>query len=61
MLSERKYTEYSRVILALSALECDARSAAGYDLTLPLGDYDKVSAQGVNGVIYALLALDSRD
>lgn len=61
VLSERKYTEYSRVILALSALECDARSAAGYDLTLPLGDYDKVSAQGVNGVIYALLALDSRD
>lgn len=61
VLSERKYTEYSRVILALSALGKDARDVAGYDLTLPLGDYEKTAAQGVNGVIYALLALDSRD
>lgn len=61
VLSERKYTEYSRVILALSALGKDARDVAGYDLTLPLGDFEKAKAQGVNGVIYALLALDSRD
>ncbi len=61
VLSERKYTEYSRVILALSALGKDARDVAGYDLTLPLGDYEKTTAQGVNGAIYALLALDSRD
>ena len=61
VLSERKYTEYSRVILALSALRKDARDVAGFDLTLPLGDYEKTAAQGVNGVIYALLALDSRD
>ena len=61
VLSERKYTEYSRVILALSALGKDARDVAGYDLTLPLGDYEKTAAQGVNGAIYALLALDSRD
>ena len=61
VLSERKYTEYSRVILALSALGKNARDVAGYDLTLPLGDYEKTAAQGVNGVIYALLALDSRD
>ncbi len=61
VLSERKYTEYSRVILALSALGEDARSFAGYDLTLPLADYDKTVAQGVNGAIFALLALDSAD
>ena len=61
VLSERKYTEYSRVILALSALGKDARDVAGYDLTLPLGDFEKAKAQGVNGAIYALLALDSRD
>ena len=61
VLSERKYTEYSRVILALSALGKDARDVAGFDLTLPLGDYEKTAAQGVNGAIYALLALDSRD
>lgn len=61
VLSERKYTEYSRVILALSALGKDARDVAGYDLTLPLGDFEKAKAQGMNGAIYALLALDSRD
>lgn len=61
VLSERKYTEYSRVILALSALGKDARDVAGYDLTLPLGDFEKTKAQGMNGAIYALLALDSRD
>ena len=61
VLSERKYTEYSRVILALSALGKDARDVAGYDLTLPLGDFEKTTAQGVNGAIYALLALDSRE
>ena len=43
------------------ALGKDARDVAGFDLTLPLGDYEKTAAQGVNGVIYALLALDSRD
>lgn len=61
VLSERKYTEHSRVILALSALGKDARDVAGYDLTLPLGDFEKTKAQGMNGAIYALLALDSRD
>ena len=61
VLSTRKYTEYSRVILALSALGCDARDFADFDLTLPLGDYEKTVAQGVNGAIYALLALDSRN
>lgn len=60
-LHSRKYTEYSRVILALSALGADARDVAGYDLTLPLGDYDKTVWQGLNGPIWAMLALDSRD
>ena len=34
-LDTRKYTEYSRVILALTALGFDPTNAAGYDLTLP--------------------------
>ncbi len=59
VLHEKKYTEYSRVILALSAIGKDARQVAGYDLTLPLGDYEKTVWQGVNGPIWALLALDS--
>ena len=35
ILHDKKYTEYSRVILGLSALGKDARSIAGYDLKLP--------------------------
>ena len=61
MLHDKKYTEYSRVIVALSAIGADARNVGGYDLTAPLGDYDKTIWQGLNGPIWALIALDSRD
>ena len=60
-LHEKKYTEYSRLILALTAIGRDARQVAGYDLTVPLGDYEKTIWQGVNGPIWALLALDCGD
>ena len=60
-LHEKKYTEYSRLILALTAIGKDARQVAGYDLTVPLGDYEKTIWQGVNGPIWALLALDCGD
>ena len=60
-LHDKKYTEYSRVIVALSAIGKDARDVAGYDLTKPLGDYDKTIWQGLNGPIWALIALDSRN
>lgn len=59
VLHEKKYTEYSRVILALTAVGADPSNVAGYDLLLPLGDYEKTVQQGVNGSIWALLALDS--
>lgn len=59
VLSERKYTEYSRVILALTAIGKDPRDVAGYDLLLPLADFDETVSQGLNGAIFALLALDS--
>lgn len=61
VLSGTKNTEYSRLALALSALGVDARQVAGYDLTAPLDNYDKTMRQGVNGAIWALIALDSRD
>ena len=61
ILHDKKYTEYARVILALTAIGRDARDVAGYDLTLPLGDYDKTVWQGINGPIWALIALDSGD
>ena len=59
VLHNRKYTEYSRVVLALTAIGKDPTNVAGYDLTAPLNDYDKTVWQGVNGPIWALIALDS--
>lgn len=61
VLHDRKYAEYSRVIVGLAAIGADARNVAGYDLTKPLGDYDKTIWQGLNGPIWALIALDSRN
>ncbi|MGI6751135.1 MAG: S-layer homology domain-containing protein [Anaerovoracaceae bacterium] len=59
ILHARKYTEYSRVVLALTAIGKEPENVGGYDLLAPLGDYDKVTGQGINGPIFALLALDS--
>ncbi len=56
-----KYTEYSRVIVALTSIGKDPRDVAGYDLVKPLSNYDKVKRQGINGPIWALIALDTKD
>lgn len=60
-LHDVKYTEYSRLIIALSAIGKDPRNVAGYDLTKPLGDFDKTKWQGINGSIFALIALDTKN
>jgi hypothetical protein len=59
VLHNKKYTEYSRVILALTAIGKDPTSVAGYNLLTPLGDYYNTVYQGLNGPIWALIALDS--
>jgi len=59
VLDARRLTEYSRVILGLTAAGFDPRNVAGFDLTLPLGDFDRTIWQGINGPVFALLALDS--
>ena len=59
VLHERKYTEYERVVVALSAMGKDARDVRGYDLRAPLGDYDETVWLGINRAIWALIALDS--
>jgi hypothetical protein len=61
VLHDKKYTEYSRVILGLTAAGYDPRDIAGYDLTLALGDFERTIWQGINGPIFALIALDSGD
>lgn len=58
-LHDKKYTEYSRIIVALSSIGKDARDVGGYNLLTALGDYDKTIWQGMNGPIWALIALDS--
>lgn len=61
ILNERKYTEYSRVILALTAIGENPTDVGGYNLLDKLKDTDAVKAQGINGPIWALIALDSGD
>lgn len=58
-LDEHKLTEYSRVIIALTSIGKDPADVAGYDLIEPLADYEKTIFQGINGAVYAMLALDS--
>ena len=59
VLHEKKYTEYSRVILALTSLGVDVTNVGGYNLLKPLADFEKTKWQGVNGSIWALIAVDS--
>lgn len=59
ILHPKKYTEYSRLIVALTAIGKDPSNVAGYNILTPLGDYDKTIWQGLNGPIWALIALDS--
>lgn len=59
ILHNRKYTEYSRVVLALSAMGKNPENVEGYDLLGPLKDFDQVVWQGINGASWALMALDS--
>ena len=59
VLHKRKYTEYSRVIVALTAIGADPTDVGGYNLLTALGDFEKTIWQGINGPIWALIALDS--
>lgn len=58
-LDNNRSTENSRLIIALTSIGRDARNVSGFDLTEPLSDFSFVKKQGINGAIYALLALDS--
>ena len=58
ILHKRKYTDYSRVIVTLSALGKDARDVGGYNLLTPLGDYERTIWQGLNGPILYQIRTD---
>lgn len=59
VLSTTKYTEYARAVLALVELGEDPRDVDGYDLLTPLTDLEHVTKQGINGAVFALMALDA--
>ena len=58
-LHRNKSTENSRIILALTALGMDVHDVNGHDLTAGLNDMAYIQKQGINGPIWALIALDS--
>ena len=58
VLHDRKYTEYSRVILAVTAMGEDPSDVGGFNMLQPLADFEQTCFQGINGPIFALLALD---
>lgn len=59
-LHAAKYTEYSRLILGFSSIGLDATDVGGYSMVAPLSDFNGVKRQGINGPIFALIALDTR-
>ena len=59
VLHAKKYTEYSRVILAVTAIGKEPSDVGGFDMLVPLADFEQTVFQGINGPVFALLALDS--
>ena len=60
-LHKNKSTENSRLIVALSAIGKDATSVGDWDLVeaYSANGFDWIKKQGLNGTIWALIALDS--
>lgn len=56
-----KSTDNSRVILALTSIGKDVTDVNGYNLLEPLADFDYVIKQGINGPVWALIAIDSNN
>lgn len=61
VLHRIKYTEYSRLILGLTAIGKDVTNVGGYNLLEKLADFNSVKKQGINGPIFALIALDTNN
>lgn len=58
-LDKNKSTENSRLIIALTSLGINAMDFDGIDLTAGLNELSYLKRQGINGPIWALIALDS--
>jgi hypothetical protein len=60
-LSSTKSTENSRLVIALTAIGADVTNVEGYNILAPLGNMTYVTKQGINGAIFALIALDTNN
>lgn len=60
-LHKIKSTENSRLIMALSSIGKDATAVGDWNLIAPFNDFTWIKKQGINGPIFALIALDTND
>lgn len=58
-LHSSRSTDNSRVILALTAIDRNVTDVAGHNLLIGISDMEYIQRQGINGVMYALIAFDS--
>lgn len=56
-----KSTENSRLILALASIGKDPTNVGGVNLVTPFDDFSWIPKQGINGPIFALIALDTQN
>lgn len=60
-LHRAKVTDNARVILALTSIGKDVTNVGGHNLLKGLDNMDYIQTQGINGPIWALIALDSHN
>ena len=60
-LHASKSTDNARLIVALASIGKDAKSVGDWNLVNPYNDFSWIKKQGINGVIWALIALDTKD
>ena len=60
-LHNSKSTDNSRVILALTAIGKDPTNVGGHNLLKGLDSMSYINKQGINGPVFALIALDSHN
>lgn len=59
VLTRTKYSDYSKLILGVTAIGKDAQNIGGHNLLAYLSDFTNVKRQGFNGPIWALIALNA--
>lgn len=58
-LTSTTYTDYDKVILGLTSIGINASNVGGHNLFDALADMKNVKKQGINGVIWTLMALNA--